>query len=105
MATAPGAGGAAAKKKRSARHPSAIKRTRRNARRTAINKSRVSRLKTSLVRVEQAIASGDRAKAVEAFKAAQPEIHRGVVKGAMHKNAAARKLSRLNARIKAMAQA
>lgn len=102
MATAPGS---AAKKKGSARHPSAIKRTRRNARRTAINKARVSRLKTSLVKVEQAIASGDRAKAVEAFKAAQPEIHRGVAKGALHKNAAARKLSRLNTRIKAMAQA
>ena len=102
MATAPATG---AKKKASARHPSAIKRTRRNARRTAINKSRVSRLKTSLVKVEQAIAAGDRAKAMEAFKAAQPELHRGVVKGALHKNAAARKLSRLNARIKAMAQA
>jgi small subunit ribosomal protein S20 len=105
MATAPGAGGAAAKKKPSARHPSAIKRTRRNLRRTAINKSRESRLKTSLVRVEQAIAGGDRAKAAEAFKAAQPEIHRGVLKGVLHKNAAARKLSRLNARIKAMAGA
>jgi small subunit ribosomal protein S20 len=102
MATAPGG---AAKKKRSARHPSAIKRTRRNLRRAAINKSRVSRLKTSLTKVEQAIAAGDRAKAAEAFKAAQPEIHRGVVKGALHKNAAARKLSRLNARIKAMAPA
>jgi small subunit ribosomal protein S20 len=102
MATAPGG---AAKKKRSARHPSAIKRTRRNLRRTAINKSRMSRLKTSLTKVEQAIAAGDRAKAMAAFKAAQPELHRGVVKGAMHKNAAARKLSRLNARIKALAPA
>jgi small subunit ribosomal protein S20 len=105
MATAPGAGGAAAKKKPSARHPSAIKRTRRNARRTVINKSRESRLKTSLTKVEQAIAAGDRAKAVEAFKAAQPEIHRGVLKGVLHKNAASRTLSRLNARIKAMAGA
>ncbi len=102
MATAPGG---AAKKKASARHPSAIKRTRRNARRTAINKSRVSRIKTSLTKVEQAIASGDRAKAMEAFKAAQPEIHRGVLKGALHKNTASRTLSRLNARIKAMASA
>ena len=102
MATAPGT---AAKKKVSARHPSAIKRTRRNARRTAINRARVSRLKTSLTKVEQAIASGDRAKALEAFRAAQPEIHRGVVKGALHKNTAARTLSRLNARIKAMAPA
>jgi small subunit ribosomal protein S20 len=104
MATAPGAGGGAAtaKKKRPGRHPSAIKRTRRNARRAAINKARVSRLKSSVVKVEQAIAAGDRAKAMEAFKAAQPDIHRSVTKGVLHKNTAARTLSRLNARIKAM---
>ena len=65
----------------------------------------MSRIKTSLTRVERAIASGDRAKAMEAFKAAQPEIHRGVLKGALHKNTASRTLSRLNARIKAMAPA
>ena len=105
MATAPGAGTAAAKKKRSARHPSAIKRTRRNARRAVINKSRVSRLKNSLVTVEQAIAAGDRAKAMAAFKAAQPDIHRSVTKGVLHRNTAARQLSRLNARIKALAPA
>ena len=103
MATAPGT--AAAKKKRSARHPSAVKRTRRNARRAAINKSRVSRLRNSIGRIEQAIAAGDRAKAMEAFKAAQPDIHRSVTKGVMHKNTAARQLSRINARIKAMAGA
>ena len=103
MATAPGT--AAAKKKRSARHPSAVKRTRRNARRAAINKSRVSRLRNSIVRIEQAIAAGDRAKAMEAFKAAQPDIHRSVTKGVLHKNTAARQLSRINARIKAMAGA
>lgn len=102
MATAPGT---AAKKQRSARHPSAVKRTRRNARRAAINKSRVSRLRSALVKVEQAIAAGDRVKAMEAFKAAQPDIHRSVAKGVLHKNTAARQLSRLNARIKAMAGA
>src|SRR5262249_42420272 len=102
MATAPGAGAAAAKKKRSARHPSAIKRTRRNAHRATINKARVSRLKSSITKVEQAIAAGNRAKAMEAFRAAQPDIHRSVSKGVLHKNTAARQLSRLNARIKAM---
>jgi small subunit ribosomal protein S20 len=102
MATAPGT---TAKKKRPGRHASAIKRTRRNARRTAINRSRESRIKTSLVKVEDAIKSGDRAKAMEAFKAAQPELHRGVSKGVLHKNTVARTLSRLNARIKAMAPA
>ena len=104
MATGTGAAGAA-KKKRSARHPSAIKRTRRNARRAAINKARVSRLKTFVTLVEQAIAGGDKAKAAAALKAAQPVIHRGVAKGVLPKNTAARRISRLNARIKAMAPA
>lgn len=104
MATATGAAGAA-KKKRSARHPSAVKRTRRNARRTAINMARVSRLKTFVTSVEQAIAGGDKAKAAAAFKVAQPVIHRSVTKGVLPKNTAARTLSRLNARIKAMASA
>lgn len=102
MATAPGT---AAKKKRSARHASAIKRTRRNAKRTTINTSRESRLKSSLVKIEQAIAAGNRAKAQEAFKAAQPDIHRSVAKRVLHKNTAARQLSRLNARIKALPSA
>ena len=104
MATGTGAAGAA-KKKRSARHPSAIKRTRRNARRAVINTARESRLKTFLTAVEQAITGGDKAKAAAAFKAAQPVIHRSVTKGVMHKNTAARQLSRLNARIKAMVSA
>lgn len=104
MATASGAAGAA-KKKRSARHPSAIKRTRRNARRAVINRSRTSQLKTILTAVEQAIAGGDKAKAAAAFKAATPVIHRSVAKGVLHKNAAARQLSRLNARIKKLATA
>jgi small subunit ribosomal protein S20 len=104
MATGTGAAGAA-KKKRSARHPSAIKRTRRNARRAVINQSRVSRLKSILVAVENAIVGGDKVKAAAAFKAAQPVIHRSVTKGVLHKNAAARQLSRLNARIKKLATA
>lgn len=103
MAT--GTGTAAAKKKRPGRHPSAIKRTRTNARRAATNKNRVSRIKTFLTKVEQAIASGNRDEAAAAFKSAQPEIHRGVGKGALHKNTAARRLSRLNKRIKALAPA
>jgi small subunit ribosomal protein S20 len=98
-------GTATAKKKRPGRHASAIKRTRRNARRTAINRSRVSRIKTALTRVEAAVKAGNRDEAVTAFKAAQPELHRGAAKGALNRNTVARRLSRLNARIKAMAAA
>jgi small subunit ribosomal protein S20 len=85
-----------------AQHKSAKKRIRRNARRTEVNQARVSRLRTFLRRVETAIGSGDKTEAQSAFKDAQPEIHRSVTKGVLHRNTAARKLSRLSARIKAL---
>ncbi len=85
-----------------AQHKSAKKRIRRNARRTEVNRDRVSRLRTFLRRVETAIGSGDKTEAQSAFKDAQPEIHRSVTKGVLHRNTAARKLSRLSARIKAL---
>lgn len=83
--------------------PSARKRIRTNARRAKINGMRRSRMRTFLRKVEEAIASGDKARADAALKAAQPEIMRSASKGILHKNAASRKLSRLNGRIKALA--
>jgi len=53
--------------------------------------------------VEEAIASGDQTVAQAALRAVQPELMRGVTKGVMHKNTASRKMSRLAARVKAMA--
>jgi len=82
--------------------PSAKKAARKIARRTATNKARRSRMRTYLRQVEEAIASGDQTVASEAFKAAQPEIMRAASKGVMHANTASRKVSRLNARIKAL---
>lgn len=82
--------------------PQAEKRIRRNARRQAINKARLSRIRTFLKKVESAIAAGDRAAADAALKAAQPEIMRGVSKGVLHRNTAARKVSRLTARVTAI---
>ena len=82
--------------------PSAKKAARKIARRTATNKARRSRVRTYLRKVEEAIASGDQAAANDAFKAAQPEIMRAATKGVMHANTASRKVSRLNARIKAL---
>ncbi|MXN66786.1 30S ribosomal protein S20 [Stappia sp. GBMRC 2046] len=82
--------------------PSAKKAARKIARRTAINKTRRSRVRTYLRTVEEAIASGDQTKASEALKAAQPELMRAASSGVFHKNTAARKVSRLNARIKAL---
>ena len=85
-----------------ANHKSAEKRIRQTEHRTAVNKARVSRLRTFVKKVEVAIESGDKAAAQAAFLAAQPELHGGVNKGVIHKNTAARKLSRLNSRIKAL---
>jgi len=86
-----------------AHHKSAKKRIRRNDRRRVINKDRVSRIRTFMRKVEEAIVSGDKTVADAAFKMAQPEIQRGVTKGVLHKNTVARKLSRLSRRIKALA--
>jgi small subunit ribosomal protein S20 len=81
---------------------SAKKRVRQNVVRHARNKMRTSRIRTFIRTVEEAIASGNKEEARAAFKAAQPEIHRGVSKGVLHKNTAARKLSRLSGRIKVL---
>jgi len=79
---------------------SAKKMVRKIARRTAVNKSRRSRVRTYVRKVEEAISSGDKAAATVALKAAEPEIMRGVTKGVLHKNTGSRKVSRLAARVK-----
>ncbi|PXA87230.1 30S ribosomal protein S20 [Nostoc sp. 3335mG] len=82
--------------------PQAKKRIRRNERRKVINGNRVSRIRTFVKKVEAAIASGDKAVATEALKAAQPEMARGVSKGVLHKNTVARKYSRLTKAVAAL---
>ena len=54
-------------------------------------------------KVEEALKAGDKTAAEAAFKAAEPEIMRGVSKGVIHKNAAARKVSRLAKRVAKLA--
>ena len=86
-----------------ANHKSAKKRIRRNAHRAAINGARMSRIRTFMKKGETAIASGDADAAREALRVAQPEIQRGVSRGVLHRNTASRKISRLAARVKAVA--
>ncbi len=86
-----------------AHHKSAKKRIRQTETRTAVNRSRESRIKTFIKKVESAIASGDSKAAQEALKNAQPEIMRGVTKGVLPKATASRKVSRLAARVKSLA--
>jgi small subunit ribosomal protein S20 len=81
---------------------SAKKAARQAARRTDINKARRSRMRTLLRKVEEAIAGGDKAAAQTALRAAEPELMRAAQKGVAHQNAAARKVSRLSQRVKAL---
>jgi small subunit ribosomal protein S20 len=85
-----------------ANHKSAEKRIRQTERRTAVNKARLSRIRTFVKKVEAALDAGDKTTAQTAFLAAQPELQRGVSKGVLHKNTAARKISRLAHRLRTL---
>jgi small subunit ribosomal protein S20 len=82
--------------------PQAKKRIRRNAVRAEINGARMSRIRTFIKQAESAIAGGDKTQARAALDRMQPELARGVAKGIVHKNMAARKLSRLTRRLTAL---
>ena len=81
---------------------SARKAARQAITRTQVNKSRTSRLRLSVRKVEEALASGDKAAAKAALSAAEPVLMRGSQKGVVHKKSASRKVSRLAARVKAL---
>lgn len=84
---------------------SAKKAVRKIETRTEVNRSRRSRVRTFLRKVEEAIASGNHGDAVSALKVAEPEMHRAATRGVYHRNTVSRKVSRLNARVKALATA
>lgn len=84
---------------------SARKRIRQTEKRTARNKARKSRVRTFVRKLEEAIATGDKTAAQEAFRAAQPEMQRAVTKGTLHANTVSRKISRLSARVKSLGAA
>lgn len=81
---------------------SAKKATRKIARQTEVNRNRISRVRSFVRKVEEALASGDKAAASEALKAAQPELMRAASRGVLHRNTVSRKISRLAARVKAV---
>ena len=85
-----------------ANSPQAKKRVRITETKTAINRSHVSRIRTFVKHVEEALAGGDPVAAAAALKAAQPEVMRGVTKGVLRKETASRKISRLTKRVKAL---
>jgi small subunit ribosomal protein S20 len=85
-----------------ASHKSAEKRIRQIVKRTAANRARISRVRTFVKKVEVAIATGNKEAAQSAFQLAQPELHRAITKGVLHKNTVSRKLSRLATRINSL---
>ena len=78
----------------------AKKRIRQDARRTETNRTRLSRIRTYLRKVEEAIEAGDKTAADAAYRLVQPELHKGASKGIMHRNTVGRKLSRISKKIK-----
>lgn len=85
-----------------ANSPQARKRARQADKRNALNASQRSALRTSIKGVLKALKSGDKELATAAYKAAVPAIDKGVGKGHLHRNAAARYKSRLNTRVRAL---
>ncbi len=92
-------------KKRIARIASGLKRVRQDEKLNAGNTALRSKFRTVVKNVQKAVASGDKAKAAEMFKVAQPVIDSVADKGIFHKNKAARHKSRLSAQVKALATA
>jgi len=82
---------------------SAKKAVRKIVRRTAINKSRRSEMRSYVRKVEEALAAKDGKAAAVALHDAEPKLARAAQKGIVHKNAVSRKISRLTKRVKALA--
>ena len=83
---------------------SAKKATRKIARRTIVNKSRRTQMRSSLRTVEDAIKAGDAKAAKEAMKLAEPALMKAAQRNIDHKNLASRKVSRLTHQIAKLAQ-
>lgn len=88
-----------------ATHKSAEKRARQTVKLQAKNRARKSRVHTATRKIDEAVAKKDYKAALEALRAAQPEIARAAGKGTIPKKRAARKMSRLSARVKKLKQA
>ncbi len=85
-----------------ANHKSAKSRIVRNNKRAVINGARRSRVRTFVKKVEAAIVAGDKELANASFRTAESELMRAVRKGVFKMNTAARKISRLSQKIKAL---
>ena len=86
-----------------ANSPQAIKRARQAIKHYNNNRSQRSHMRTKIKEVLLAVKNGEHKAAMEVFQAAAKYIDSMVNKNLLHKNAAARYKSRLNAKVKALA--
>lgn len=84
---------------------SAKKRVRQNVKRRALNRWRLRTMRTAIKSFDKALADGQLDAATDAFKAASAIVDKSAQKGVIHRNQAARRKSRMNARLKKAKQA
>jgi small subunit ribosomal protein S20 len=84
------------------RHPSAIKRARQNVRRNERNSALRSALRTAVKRVLVAVEQADATAAQDELPQAIRTLGKATTKGIVHKNYAARKISRLTHKVNAL---
>ncbi|WP_119153078.1 30S ribosomal protein S20 [Caldimonas tepidiphila] len=93
---------ATSKPKKTVRIASGRKRARQDVKLNAANTALRSKFRTVIKNVQKAVVAGDKSRAAELFKLAEPVIDSIADKGLFHKNKAARSKSRLSASIKAL---
>jgi small subunit ribosomal protein S20 len=86
-----------------ANHVSALKRARQTERRTVVNRTNKSRMRTAIRNVREALASGNKQQAEQVYRETVSVLDKSVQKGVLHKNTASRYKSRLSARVAAVA--
>jgi small subunit ribosomal protein S20 len=86
-----------------ANHVSALKRARQTERKTTVNRNNKSRMRTAIRNLREALSSGDKGQATQAYRETVSVLDKSVQKGVLHKNTASRYKSRLNARVEAIA--
>jgi small subunit ribosomal protein S20 len=85
-----------------ANHLSALKRARQTEKRTATNRANTSQLRSALRELREVLAKGDKAAAEAKYRETVSALDKGIQKGVLHKNTAARYKSRLSVRVRAV---
>lgn len=84
-------------------HKDAIKRLKQNEKRRERNRHFRSRMRNQIKRVRSAVEEGNVELAQSELRNAMSIIHRNASKGVIHRNQAARRISRLNKAVKKLA--